>query len=344
MKLSEDTHNNDVGDSGSSVPRKFSKLFKMKQLIEQASEQVHSYILESLRKKHVLMDHMYALKQFLLLGQGDFFAALMDGIYSEYGFHDNNGKIVYRYNVASIVDTALRNTNANDFDHHIVGRLHVKLQFSEDGDDDTKYLFGSPEEGSKSVWDLFCFEYSLPDLLVAVVDTNCMQDYKELFLYLFSVKRIEYMLHTTWRQSAILQHALAALQRSLRVTAEKNAVEFAGYAQASILLRQISMTRQAITHFVVNLKNYLFFEVLEGEWKRLFRNMEAASTLDEVVAAHADYLATIKRKSMLPMSSDTGESMLAPLMNLGEQLNELLKLAMSFCDFQNRLFASKYLR
>jgi gamma-tubulin complex component 3 len=144
------------------------------------------------------------------------------------------------------------------------------------------------------------------------------------------------MLHTTWRQSAVLQHAVQVVAQTSAIKVSNNAA----YAQANILLRQVAMTRQAMTHFVVNLKNYLFYEVLQDGWNSVSQTMERARTLDEVVTAHAIYLKTINRKSMLPATmTSTGRSV-SGTSELGQQLHELLKLAKYFCDYQHRVFAS----
>ena len=52
-------------------------------------------------------------------------------------------------------------------------------------------------------------------------------------------------------------------------------------------------------HFVVNLKSYLFFEVLEGAWKTLSTHLEAGSSLVDFILAHDAYLADIVQKSLL---------------------------------------------
>ncbi|GKY93962.1 gamma-tubulin complex component 3 [Mayamaea pseudoterrestris] len=333
LKIDDDKSDDQAAGNDSPETSNRLTMYDMRRTIRHASTQVHSCILDSLRSKYLLMDHMNALKQFLLLGQGDFYSALMDGLHAEYGFYDNNGKIVYRYDVVSIMETALQNTNASDFNDDVLGRLQVKLRY--DQNDDSKYMFGAPKADAKSVWDLFGLEYTLPDPLVAVVDERCMRNYNELFLYLFGVKRVEYMLHMTWRQSAVLQHAVEVVAQTSAIKVTNNAA----YARANIFLRQVAMTRQAMTHFVVNLKNYLFFEVLEGGWDRLAVKMERAEALDEVVHAHGEYLETIKRKSLLPAnlkSDGTAEN----TSTLGEHLHELLKLAKMFCDYQHQVFAS----
>lgn len=294
--------------------------------IESTSRQVHSHILQALRTKHVMMEHLFALKQFLLLGQGDFYAALMDGLHAAYGGHV--GIIgIYRHNLVSIVESALRSTASDSFPAYILDRLHVELLL--DSNDDARFTFAESkdstvEEDTRTVWDVFTLDYTLPDPLVAIVPASTMAGYKKMFTFLFALRRVEYLLNLTWRQSAALQHAL-------HTSAQYNAIKVQtspAYSAAVILLRQIAMTRQAMMHFVNNLKSFLMFEVLEGGWKNLVGEIDAAETLDEVIEAHERYLQGILRKSLLENVSD----------KLGEQVEELLGLANDFCTYQQELF------
>ena len=98
-------------------------------------------------------------------------------------------------------------------------------------------------------------------------------------------------------------------------------------------LRNISITRQSMTHMIVNLKSYLMFELLEGGWKRLVMEVEAATTLDEVIEAHDRYLDGIVRKSLL--RTDSEESIQH---QLADQVQTILNICNQFCDFQENLF------
>jgi gamma-tubulin complex component 3 len=293
-----------------------------------ASKLVHSRILESLWRDYSLMDHLFALKQFLLLGQGDFFSALMDGIHAAYG--QNQGVVgIYRHDLEGIVDTSLKSTNAMDFSRDMLERLQVRLML--DPDEGTQFMFAEPKGSSvsadtRTVWDCFLLEYVVPDPLVAIVDTSAMQCYQDMFLLLFGVKKVDYLLNYTWRMSATLQHAL-------QTSAQYNAIKVKtspAYAQAIILLRKVAMTRQSMFHFVGNLKSYLLFEVLEGGWKGLVRQIESAQSLDDVVHAHEEYLNGICRKSLLRSTVEEDA--------LGKHVKGLLRLSYEFCTYQQDLF------
>lgn len=297
-------------------------LSSWKPKLEQANMKVHAHILQGLRERFHLVSHMFAMKQFLLLGQGDFFSSLMDGIHHEY--QDYVGIVgIYKHSLAGMLDSAIKSSNASHFPKHVLERLQVGLRLS-DGDP-TQGMFGHSKESVKdnrTVWDIFTLEYRVPDPLIAIVDDRAQTDYQKAFSFLFGLRRIEFLLNHTWRESAVLQHALQA-------SAQYNAIKVTtspAYAQATMLLRQIAIIRQAMMHFVVNLKSFLMFEVLEGEWKTLVLAMEKATSLDELVLAHDRYLSDILRKSMQNEEK------------LRSHLSNLFSLCTSFCMYQGELF------
>lgn len=191
--------------------------------LTRAASLVHSHILTSLREKHSLVQHLFALKQFLLLGQGDFFATLMIGIHNE--FEGRTGVSgIYRHTLAAIVDSALRNTNATGFPSDILGRLKVEINLQ--ADDDARFQFAPPKgtgfsKDLRTVWDIFELEYCVPDPLLVIVHPEAMGLYKTMFHLLFDIRRLEFMLNLTWRQSAALQHSLQQMVQRNGVTINK---------------------------------------------------------------------------------------------------------------------------
>jgi hypothetical protein len=180
-------------------------------------------------------------------------------------------------------------------------------------------------------------EYQVPDPLIPIIHQDAAQTYQQLFLYLFGMKRVELELNVTWRQSAFLQHACqTCAQEYQRI---QDASMHTEYAQAIMLLRTIALNRQSMMHFVMNLKSYLMFEVLEGGWKVLVENIETASTIDEIVKAHDDYLDGVRRKSLVVGHEDSNDDdNSTTLSRIGQQINRLLQLASDFCAWQTAMF------
>ncbi len=302
----------------------------LRRTLAQAANMVHTHILHTLREGNHMMQHLFALKQFLFLGQGDFFSALMDGLHSE--FRDQLGVIgVYKHSLLSIVEGALRSTNAKYLPQYVLDRLQVELLM--DPEDDSYGMFASdPRQAvaKRTVWDIFMLDYQVPDPLRAIVHPRQLEKYKMVFFLLFSLKRIEFMLNYTWRQSATLQHAL-------QTYGQYNGIEIRSstpYAQAFSLLRKISILRQNMMHLIVNLKSYFMFEVLEGGWRRLQLEIEAAKTLDEVIAAHDFYIDGIVKKSLLRSGGDDDTIQ----KQLADHVQMLMQISGDFCNLQESLF------
>jgi gamma-tubulin complex component 3 len=77
--------------------------------VSKASEEVNERVMSVVLDEHKLLEHLAALKKFLLLGQGDFVSALLDAVGPELS---KRADAVYRHNLIGVLDTALRGTNA----------------------------------------------------------------------------------------------------------------------------------------------------------------------------------------------------------------------------------------
>jgi hypothetical protein len=375
---------------------------RLTKTLQRAEQLVHSHILRSLRQDHKLLDHLFALKQFLFHGQGDFFSSLLEGIYAEFGCGGTRRNAgggaktnvntsfvtghavagVYPQQLLGIMEMALRTTNAKALPACCLERLRVEM-LPLDNNTSSSNAAGSSLSGqqpssssvghsffttplrnlaqpndindtsrdqdeeeeevdNRTVWDIFTLDYTVPDPLVAIVHEKAMEQYKLVYSFLFGLRKVEYMLNCTWRQSATLQHALQMMAQNngLQVTTSP------GYAHATVLLRKIAMTRQAMTHFCVNVKSYCMLEVLEGGWKQLLVRLQHARTLDEAIQAHDHYLEGICRKSLLVKkkkrrrrAQQQQQSSTSNNNNKFEQLFRLiLSIASEFCALQERLF------
>ena len=272
---------------------------KLQDTILQISKQVNEHILESLLQEHNLLEHLRALQKFLLVSQGDFICALLDGLHQEFSCPEKQQ--YYMHTMMGIVHDAIRTTNARFLPRFVLERLHVKLLPEEKSlllwATEELELF--PSSDKTTGWDIFSLGYDMDGPLTAIVTPMAEAKYQRVFTFLFRVKRIEWMLNSTWRQSSTLHHALQQQQQSFP---KSN-----GEATQK-LLRQVSMTRQSMTHFVSNLQSYLMLDVLESGWKSMMERFQQnqTSSLDDILHAHDDYLDEILSKSLLPKPSVSG--------------------------------------
>eukprot|EP00984_Skeletonema_dohrnii_P016403 scaffold7279_cov142-Skeletonema_dohrnii-CCMP3373.AAC.1 len=311
-------------------------------VVSQSSERIHSHILDSLQNQHHLMRHLHALKQFLFLGQGDFVSSFVESLDAEFRGRTSTAGI-YNHTLASLLEGSLRTTNARYLPNYVLRNLGVRLMIDEKDSD--RYWMGQPsktksdemtpwvdnEASIQDPWDYVCIDYQINSPLDAVVHDSAMSTYHHVFLFLFRLKRVEWMLNNSWRQSTALNHSI--LVETKAGGADAPAIsEAAGHS--SYLLRRISSTRQTMLHFISNLQNYLMFEVLEGGWEGLERSIKKAKSLDDVILAHNSYLGEIVEKSLLGDKGD-GESP-----TLETLLQKLLSIALKFGKFQDHIFTN----
>ena len=132
------------------------------------------------------------MKKFMLLGQGDFVAALLDAVGPELGKRAEN---VYRHNIVGVLDTALRGTNAQYLPQYVLDRCGIKLYEPSPGD---------------TGWDVFSLDYHVESPLSAVVHASASSKYRKVFHLLWRLKRIEWGLNNTWRRATSVNHSLRA--------------------------------------------------------------------------------------------------------------------------------------
>ncbi|KAL3787606.1 hypothetical protein ACHAW5_005994 [Stephanodiscus triporus] len=331
----------DIGDDGDELKR----VSILNDAVLKSSARIHSHILDSLEKKHHMMQHLLALKHFMFLGQGDFVSTFVESLNQEFSGRTSIAGI-YDHTLSSLLEGSLRATTARFLPNFVLGNLGAKLML--DKHDSNRYWMGPPptakevdmkpwkdnEASIQDPWDSIYLEYQINSPLDAIVHATAMETYHQVFLFLFRLKRVEWMLNNSWRQSTALNHAI--LIETKAGGADAPAISEAA-EHSSFLLRRISSTRQTMLHFISNLQNYLMFEVLEGGWEALKLSLRNARTVDDVIRAHDFYLNQIVDKTLLCIDED-GDSSIGK--NLENLLRKLISIALKFGKFQDHIFAN----
>uniref|UniRef100_A0A7S3Q330 Gamma tubulin complex component C-terminal domain-containing protein n=1 Tax=Chaetoceros debilis TaxID=122233 RepID=A0A7S3Q330_9STRA len=337
----------------------------MERTVAIASSQVHKHILSSLFDQHHLMEHLHGLKEIMFLGQGAFISSLMDGLHAEFESRESLEEI-HMISLLNVFLASVGSTNAKFLPQFVTDRVQVRLLpiddtvdsfwITGDGDGNNNNNNGSDDADlAKDGWDIFSLGYAADAPLTAVVHPEAMEKYHLVFNLLFRLKRIEWMMNNTWRQSTVLNHTLQILISKYGTvelgpstsTQRENAL-----TRTKRLLRKFSMTRQSMLHFITNLQSYFMFEVLESGWKTLVDKLSSAKSLDEVIASHNEYLDEIVAKSLL------GESFLAnanvnakegekqkqrkkggEIYKIERQLRRVLTATFRFCKIHERIFS-----
>ena len=235
--------------------------------IDEAYKTTMARLIWLMNTKFKLLEHLTALKKYLLLGQGDFVGLLMESLASNLERPANSQ---YRHTLTAQLEHAIRNSNAQFDSPDVLRRLDARMLELSHG-----------EIG----WDVFTLEYKTDAPVDVIVSAWGSKQYLKVFNFLWRVKRVEFALGVTWRRCMTGARGVLA-----GVQAEALGKDWKG---ARCIIAEM-------VHFVNQLQYYILFEVIESSWDTLIRDMSRpGATLDDLIAAHTKYLRSITRKGLL---------------------------------------------
>ncbi|KAG1659954.1 Gamma-tubulin complex component 3 [Nymphon striatum] len=237
-------------------------------LIDMAYEQTSNNVLDLMQTEYKFLDHMQALRSYLLLGQGDFIRHLMDLLEPEL---IKPADSLYLYSLSGVLETAIRSTNAQFADPEILKRLDVRLFEVSPGD------IG---------WDVFSLEYHVDGPIGTIFTRQCMFSYLRLFNALWRSKRMEYILSSMWREQMSYSRALKEIPDLVPA------------------FRQCYILSSEMVHFIQQIQYYITFEVMECSWDVFVKKVKNAKDLDDVIFAHKQFLDTVLARALLDEDSE----------------------------------------
>ncbi|KAJ9083502.1 Microtubule-nucleating Tub4p (gamma-tubulin) complex component, variant 2 [Entomophthora muscae] len=226
-----------------------------------------------------LVDHLSALRRYLLLGQGDFIQHLIDHLIGDLV---KPAGTLHRHNLYAILEVAIRTSNAQHEDPELRKRLDVRIK-----------EFAPSDKG----WDAFSLDYHADAPINTVIHTPAMFQYYNLFDFLWRLKRVDYTLTKTWKSHMVASRSFNKFS----------------------ILRHDLLKCNAVTaemiHFIYQYQYYLLFEVLECSWERLLKLLGRRELdLDGIIDAHFKYLVKLASKGLLNFEgSDMTARLLATL-------------------------------
>ena len=240
---------------------------ELAEVVTRIAADTDTRLLRMIEHRFGLHSHLLALKQFLLLGQGDFVICLMDIIGPELKKRANQ---LYRHNLTEMLEGALRGSNAQYLPSSVLDRVGVRLLEASPGD---------------SGWEVFSLDYSVNPPLAAIVHAAALSQYRTAFHMLWRLKRVEWTLGTAWRQLLALSHTRGGFAAKL--------------PRLRPVFHRCTLNRARMLHVVTTLSAFLMFEVLESAWQQLGERLSKAKCLDDVIRAHDAYLEGILQRSLL---------------------------------------------
>jgi gamma-tubulin complex component 3 len=280
--------------------------------IDEAYNITMKRLMDLMATKFHLFEHLQALKNYVLLGQGDFIALLMESLA---GNLDRPAGAQYRHALTAQLENAIRGSNAQYDSPEVLRRLDARMLQLSHGD------IG---------WDCFTLEYKIDAPVDVVVTEWGSRQYLKVFNFLWRIKRVEFALSSTWRKCltgsrGVLQNSDVTVTKTWKLT-------------RGVLAEMI--------HFVGQLQYYILFEVIESSWGELQKGIrKEGCTLDDLIKAHTRYLNDITHKGLLgarrtrhghDASSATGEDDRTSYL---AQLSDLLHTMLNYRDCVDGLYS-----
>lgn len=280
--------------------------------IDEAYKTTMARLIYLMDDKFKLFDHLRALKKYLLLGQGDFIALLMESLASNL---DRPANSQYRHTLTAQLEHAIRASNAQYDSPDVLRRLDARMLELSHG-----------EIG----WDCFTLEYKIDAPVDVVITPWASTQYLKVFNFLWRVKRVEFALSSTWRR------CMTGARGVLGSVDDKVGPD---WKRARCVIAEM-------IHFVCQLQYYILFEVIESSWDQLQAAVsKPGCTLDDLIEAHTKYLNSITHKGLLGSASSsrhgasTSASAKQPEESFLSQLHQILKSMLAYKDAVDGLYS-----
>ncbi|UZJ56411.1 hypothetical protein CBS101457_005731 [Exobasidium rhododendri] len=266
---------------------RYADLVGLQRTIDEAYAIASSRLLDILLDKFKLLNHLRALKDYLMLMKGDFIDLLMDSIGPSL---NKPASSLYRHNLTASLETAIRGSNSQYDDMDVLKRLDARILDYNEGD------LG---------WDSFTLEYRVDEPVNTVLDGNAMLGYQVIFNHLWKIKRVELALGASWEK---LLSAGNMLRRSRKTFFDEENLSKLSHESLGNLNEQL--------HFIKQMQGFINLEVIEYSWNDLCqfftsnkdkekKNQQQQIDLDELIQSHKAYLNALLSKVLLRSSSSS---------------------------------------
>ncbi|XP_058445425.1 gamma-tubulin complex component 3 [Malaya genurostris] len=231
---------------------------KLHLLIDSVYLNTSKQVLDIVLGPHRLLDHLQALRNYLLLGQGHFTDLLMENLHSEL---DRPASEIFQHDLFSILAAAVRISSAEKEEPEVLNYLDVHFLTHYEGE---------------SGWDVFGLTYKVCGPLSTILEPSLCR-YQTFFKHLWNMKHVEFMLCRTWKRQMLDAKSLRPLQKHI----------------GPIILR-LQLTTSQMINFICQMQYYILFEVIECSWVQFLPRVNQAKALDDILEAHHQFLEEIR--------------------------------------------------
>ncbi|KAK0173695.1 hypothetical protein PV328_006852 [Microctonus aethiopoides] len=244
------------------------------------SQLANSAIVKYLLYDHQLLLHFQSLRSFFFLLNGEFARNLTGPLYSKF------------YEISLPVELF----NSHTLTNLLKNALHCSLNNSYKNSELLSLTaFESPsllKILDPQALNCLCLHYKVSWPLNIIIDEALMQQYSKVFKFLLMVGRV------LW----VLQEDFSILKNERK-------------ASRSYQYHRVQLFRHAMMQFMTALHNYITCSVLHASWTEFEKELENATTLDQIYTTHVSYIKKILSRCML---TNRGEKLRICLCNTFE--------------------------
>lgn len=274
-------------------------------ILENTFLETSRLILDVLINQFKLFQHFRGLRLYMLLGQGDFYRYFLELLHPEL---KKSATVVYHHNLVAIMETAIRQTNAQFEDPDIIDRVCVKLLEPSGGDDG---------------WDVFNMGYNVAPPLDSIF-CSTEQTYSQMFNFLWRLKRVNLSLSHIWKNQASFLKLINKQRKKFR--------------ELVAVTVQVRILTGEMLHYLHQVEYYIMFEVLECAWCSFSSQFQQAVSLEQVIDAHEQYLNKIMS---MTFQDSVNQQFATQFRVMNELVLELHRLAEDFLTSANEEYERK---
>ncbi|CAG5112812.1 Oidioi.mRNA.OKI2018_I69.chr2.g6986.t1.cds [Oikopleura dioica] len=296
------------------LPEEMKYKDRLEHFVKFCSRTTSEKVVKVLLEEYHLKDHFVGLRQYMLLGHGDFIQALFDKLRSDL---DQPAEVIFRHNFKEPLSFAIDTSTADNDKEYVKKCVSVRLHDINPGD---------------TGWDVFSLNYSVEGPLVAIFPVTVMRRYIRIFNFLLRAKRMEHNLNYVWGQSMCLKHYPRALPN------------------VTDIFTSISRLLQEMLFFVNKLQYFINIEVVGVAWSRLEENIESAKNVDDLFEAHLKFLRKIEDGCLLSQEHwqkvQTIRSVFDQIVRFETLAKKVFSETEAFCSFpdQNAAFPTNLIK
>ncbi|XP_015111885.1 gamma-tubulin complex component 6 [Diachasma alloeum] len=233
------------------------------------SKLANSAVIKCLIEEHKILSHLQSLRSFFFLLNGEFARNLTGAVFTKF------------YEISLPIELF----NSATLTNLLENALHSSLNYSYENAEllslsaiDTPSLLtvSDPE-----ALDCLCLNYKVSWPLNIIFDEMLMQQYSKVFKFLLMVGRV------LW----VLQEDFCILKVERK-------------AALSPQYHRLQLFRHAMMQFMIAFSNYLTCSVLHASWTEFEKELENATTLDEIYSTHVSYIKKILSRCMLTSKAE----------------------------------------